>query len=71
MKMKKMLAAGLAGVMAVSILGGCGSSTQTTGTQTAADSSAQTDNIGGESSGKTVIKFWGHQNEAGRSHMKI
>lgn len=64
MKMKKMLAAGLAGVMAVSILGGCGSSTQTTGTQTAADSSAQTDNIGGGSSGKTVIKFWGHQNEA-------
>ena len=63
MKTRKILVAGLAGMMAVSVLGGCGKSTQVTGSGNTADTSAQADKTG-ENMEKTVIRFWGHQNEA-------
>ena len=63
MKTRKILVAGLAGMMAVSVLGGCGKSTQVTGSGNTADTSAQAD-MTGENMEKTVIRFWGHQNEA-------
>lgn len=67
MKTKKVVAVSLAAVMAASVLGGCGSASETKETQKAADTGAQAGNTGtenGSNTEKKVIKFWAHQNEA-------
>ena len=64
MKTKKMLAIGLAGIMAVGALSGCNGAPEAKDTKSAAEPAAQTGDAGGGSTEKTVIRFWGHQNEA-------
>lgn len=64
MKTRKILVAGLAGMMAVSVLGGCGKSTSGNRFRNTADTSARRQDKTSENMEKTVIRFWGHQNEA-------